>query len=386
MTALFDRSKSLVLLGAATCALTVLAGCGDSGSPAAAAPQAAKNIYLLNSASSNESETDTVLTFPATSTGAATPSATLNLPTNFYGESIATGPNGDLYVGGYQSSSANSGEILVFAPGATGSATPTTTITGGVTQNGTTFDFPYFMTLNSKGQIFVQSDDYSIVVFAPGATGAATPTQYISWGQTNFDDIYGIAADTAGEVFIADYGNRYIYAFAAGATGNTAPVRTITGTDTSAFTEPYLLVSDDAGDLTVSNYNNTSPTIGTSRNPVRSNPQAHRHRLTPPFLQPDTRPRPHSTLPGLATSIVTFAAGANGNATPTRVISGASTNIFYPAALAIDAVSNIYYVDDSNSTYTTMLFPATATGNVAPKTIFTSTAVTDSYGATIAAY
>lgn len=371
--------------GIAAFALTLLTGCGSSGAPAR--PQAAKNIYMLNYASSNNSEADTVLTFPVEASGVATPSATLDLPSDFYAYTVASGPNGDLYVGGYQGSNANSGEILVFAAGATGSATPTTTITGGMSGNGTTFDFPYFLTLNSKGQIFVQSDDFSVVVFAPGATGAAAPTQYISWGQTNFGDIWGIAADAAGEVFIADYENSAVYAFAAGATGGTPPVRTITGTNTAAFTEPYLLASDAAGDITVSNYNaNSDPSVRPSQNPVRANLENHRHKLVPPFLRAEARPHPHSELPGLATSVVTFPAGSNGNATPSRVLSGSSTNIVEPEALTIDAVSNLYYVDYINASYITMLFPATATGNVAPTTSFTSTAITESYGGSIAAY
>jgi hypothetical protein len=386
MIPILNRPKSLIFLGTATCVLTVLAGCGGGSRPATG-PQAAKNIYMLNYASTNQDETDTVLTFPVASSGTATPSATLNLPSNFYAESVASGPGGNLYVGGYQGSDATTGEILIFAAGATGSATPTTTITGGISNNGTTFDFPYFITFNSKGQLFVQSDDYSIVAFAPDATGAATPTQYISWGQTNFNDIWGIAADAAGEVFIADYGNNAVYAFAAGATGNAAPVRTITGTDTAVFTEPYLLASDDAGDITVSNYNgNSNANIRPSQNPVRANLEVHRQRLTPPFLSAEARPNPHSELPGLATSVVTFPAGSNGNAKPSRVLSGSSTNIVDPEALTIDAVSNLYYVDYINSSYITMLFPATATGNVAPTTSFTSTAVTDSYGGSIAAY
>ena len=385
MQSKLHRSLILVPLGTAAFALALLTGCGSSGSPIG--PQAAKNVYMLNYASTNEQVTDTVLTFPVSASGAATPSATLNLPSDFNAYTVASGPNGDLYVGGYQGADANTGEILVYAAGATGSATPTTIITGGVSNNGTTFDFPYFLTLNSKGQIFVQSDDYSVVVFAPGATGAATPTQYISWGQTNFDDIWGIAADAAGEVFIADYENNAVYAFAAGATGNAAPVRTITGTDTAVFTEPYLLASDDAGDITVSNWNeNSNPSVGLSQNPVRANLEAHRHRVMPPFLSTESRPHPRTDLPGLATSVVTFPAGSNGNATPSRVLSGSSTNIVDPEALTIDAVSNLYYVDYINSSYITMLFPATATGNVAPTTSFTSTAVTDSYGGSIAAY
>jgi hypothetical protein len=78
---------------------------------------------------------------------------------------------------------------------------------------------------------------------------------------------------------------------------------------------------------------------------------------------------PHDVNPSgtLSTGIIVFPAGATGNATPLRTISGSTTKVFYPAAIAVDAVSNIYYIDDDVSPLgPLMMFPPTATGDVAP--------------------
>jgi hypothetical protein len=365
MTALLDRSKSLVLLGAATCVLTALTGCGGGSSPAK--PQAAKTMYIVNYASdpnNNNVETDTVLGYSTTAPGSTTPTTTLNLPTGFETDNIATGPDGKLYVSGNTQSS-GSDQILVFAADATGSASPIATITGSTTENNGTFTYAYYMAVNSKNQLFVMSDDYTIEVFAAGATGNATPTQYITWGVNNFSYIYDIATDSLGETFISDYGNNEIYVFAAGATGNAAPVRTITGTNAGTFDSIWSMTADDAGNVYTVNYN-------TSDDPVRNGNVAARPMLASHHAHEHGRhvsAHPHDANPSgsLHTGIIVFPAGATGNATPLRTISGSTTKVFYPAAIAVDAVSNIYYVDDDASTLgPLMMFPPTATGDVAP--------------------
>jgi hypothetical protein len=364
MTALLDRSKFLTLLGAATCVLSALTGCGGGSSPAK--PQAAKTMYVVsytNDASNNNAPVDSVLGYSTASPGSTTPTTTLNLPEGFYVDSIATDTKGQLYVAGSTASS-SSDSIFVFPAGATGSATATTILAGSATPNNGTFTYADYMSVNSSGQLFVFSDDYTVEVFASGLTSSSVPAQYITWGtqNNNFSDVYNIASDGKGETFISDYSNNEIFVFAAGATGNAAPVRTITGTDVDTFDEIWTMTADDAGNVYVVNWNRADMP-GLNATPHTQVP-AHRHHAG----TTNVAARPHTANPSgtLPTGIIVFAAGANGNATPMRTLSGSTTGVVYPAGLAVDAVSNIYYLDWNTSTPLLMMFPPTATGNTAP--------------------
>jgi hypothetical protein len=359
---------NLIHLALAAGALTAVTGCSNSGSPVITGPTAAKNMYVVQYAQTNSVQTDSILTFPTSTTGTtATPTATLNLPSNFDVYSLATGPTGELYVGGYDEN-ADFGKIFIYPAGSTGSATPSATLIGGGTG---TFTYPDYLAVNSKGQLFVFSDDYTIESFAAGATSAASPAQYLTWGTTNLEDVYGLATDTAGQAFVVDYDASLLYGFAAGATGSTAPATTISGTDSGNFNGIWTLASDPAGNLAVVNYNdNSNPTVrslhtGPLNRARHAASQAHR------ALHPRT---PVNYLP---MSIIVFSAGANGTPAPLRTIVGASTGIADPYSLAMDAVDNLYYVDYSGSSPAILTFPSTATGNVAPTVTFTSTAFTD---------
>jgi hypothetical protein len=88
--------------------------------------------------------------------------------------------------------------------------------------------------------------------------------------------------------------------------------------------------------------------------------------------------RPHDDVTEEPTGIIEFAAGASGNATPTKRISGSATNIVEPEGLAVDAAGNLYYADANGGYYsdnTSVLlevFAPSATGNVAPAASITS--------------
>ena len=375
MTTILNRPKPLFLLGATVCVLTALAGCGGGSSPAA--PQAAKTMYIVNytsDASNNNAPVDSVLGYSTASPASTTPTTTLNLPEGFAIDSIATDTKGQLYVAGSTASS-NSDSILVFPAGATGSASATTTLVGSATSNNGTFTYADYMSVNSKGQLFVFSDDYTVEVFAPGLTSSSVPAQYITWGTQNgnFSDVYNIASDGLGETFISDYDNNEIYVFAAGATGNAAPVRTITGTNVDTFREIWTMTADDAGNVYVVNWN-SADMPGVHATP-HSRMAAHRRDGSSRHLAA----RPHSANPSgtLSTGIIVFPAGANGNVTPLRTISGSSTGVVYPAGLAVDAVSNIYYLDWNTNVGPYLMFSPTATGNVAPALSLSLSTLTD---------
>jgi hypothetical protein len=395
---LFVRSVPAVLfLSVASLSLIALAGCGSSGSMSmsVSAPMAAKNIYVIRFSSSDDVEHDSVAVFSASASGSATPTSTLMLPSGFVDLALVVGPTGVIYVGGQrQDGEQGFGQILEYAAGSSGSATPSVTLNGSAASTAT-FTYPYSLAVNSAGTLFVSSADGTLEAFASGFTASSAPTQYLTWGQlenNNGDPNFGeptgsIGVDTAGDVFFLDEVKGQIDVFAAGATGATAPVRTINGTDTTSFTDLEYLAVDGAGDVYVTNYNQANdPNANARTNPVANAASRRVQAMVPGRARPSIA-YPHITaLPPEPTGIIEFAALATGAATPMKRIGGAggatpnNTGIVEPANLVLDAASNLYYQDANGGVFgsgNTMVllevFPPSATGNATPAASFTST-------------
>jgi hypothetical protein len=96
--------------------------------------------------------------------------------------------------------------------------------------------------------------------------------------------------DAAGNLYVANYSNHTITVFGPGASGNVAPIRTISGPMTG-LSNPSGIALNPSGNLYVAN--------------------------------------------DVVNSVVVFAPGAAGNVTPIRTLSGPSTGINRPAALAL---------------------------------------------------
>jgi hypothetical protein len=395
----FARSvPSIFSLSIASVSLMALAGCGAAGNNA---PGAAKNIYAIQYGQSQTgAEQDTVLVFSASATGSTTPTSTLALPSGFDTYTLAAGPQGQIYVGGEPNGSNQGyGQILEYAAGSSGSATPSVTLNGSAA--GGTFTYPYELAVNSAGTLFVSSGDGSLEAFASGFTASSVPTQYLTWGMqpnsgTGYNNFYDygnyLGADAAGDIFYVDGGPNVIDVFAAGATGTTAPVRTITGTNTAPFAQLEYVAVDGTGDVYVANYNcaddpNATDCAG-SEESVRAQsmkPHGGRPAVASPHAAEGATYEP--------TEIIEFAAGANATPTPTNRISGSATNIVEPWGLAVDAASNLYYADanggfylDSNPSMLMEVFSPGATGNVAPAASFTSSTYTWENSGPVAVY
>lgn len=377
-------SLNVAVLAMSTLGLGMLTGCGNNG-PAPAAPppalMAAKNVYVLQNAETNSVETDSVLVFPAGSTGATTPGSTLTLPSGYYAYSLAIGPTGKIYVGGNYDNDPS--QILVFSAGATGAATPIASYTGGTPGS---FDYADYMTVNANGELFVESDDESIEVYAANATAGDLPQQYITTFQTNDQFSYGIGADSAGNIYLADESSETIVVFGAGATGAAVPLRTITDTGTASFTDLYAITADAAGNVMVANYNvsddpfqEVGATPHKSKVHLKHDPQARKAHAA-------LKAHPRTALASADTALFMFAAGASGSVAPMSTISGATTTVNEPESLATDALDNIYYVDNEGGSPTIMMFATGATGNVAPTKSMTSSAFTGSWQDALVAY
>lgn len=340
------RSYSLLayLLG---CVL--LAGCGaasdrggvtgggaTSGGSTPLASGGASLVYAVQTPATVNGQ-GSVLTFPANVSGSVTPSATLSLPAGFYPVSIMTDAYGQMYVGG-DLAVGNTGEVLVYAAGATGTAAPLRTITGGLS----TLWSPNAMALDAAGQLYVAFGNIpgGISVFAANANGAAAPLRVITGPATLLDlGPDGLAVDASGTIYaIRQDPSGFlggVLAFSSTATGNAAPIRNISGSNTP-FGEPEALTLDNAGNLNVVSLAAGAPLVST---------------------------------------LSVYASTATGNVAPLRSITGANTGLATVRDIHVDAAGNIYVAGLSSSlTPFVAAFAPTQTGNTAPAISFTSVA------------
>jgi secreted PhoX family phosphatase len=112
---------------------------------------------------------------------------------------------------------------------------------------------PAGVAFGPSGTIVVANDVFtgSVLEFAPGADGNVAPVATLTGAATALSEPFGVAVDSAGEVWVADMGNGSIFVFGVNASGNTAPVRFISGAATG-LTSPDALALDGAGDVLVS--------------------------------------------------------------------------------------------------------------------------------------
>jgi hypothetical protein len=176
---------------------------------------------------------------------------------------VAVGTSGQIYVvnGNAVLPPGINGQILIFPAGAQNVATPVGVLEGTQTQ----LAGPVGIVLAGDGTLYVSNEgadsstfDGSITVYAPGAQGNAAPTRVISGQNTGLVDPVGMALDSAGYLYVA---NGYfvpdqmdnndftltgeVLVFAPGASGDVAPVRTISGSKT-LFSKPAHGVAVDS--------------------------------------------------------------------------------------------------------------------------------------------
>ncbi len=195
-----------------------------------------------------------ILIYPPNSTGTATPSRTIGL--NSYDIfALAVDPAGLLYVlyDPMQEGSDATPTVTVYSATASGTATPLRTLQ-------LTNLLPTFRDIaaDAAGNLYVagffsDSTGNAIAVYPPTATGLATPTRMITFGAST---VYGVAVDPAGDVFVnicrgCYDGANAIEEFAPGANGAATPINTINLTAKS----PWVIVNggpvhlDSAGNI-----------------------------------------------------------------------------------------------------------------------------------------
>ncbi len=102
-------------------------------------------------------------------------------------------------------------------PAATGSATPTRTLTSASLTAPATA-----IAVDATGEIYALSGN-SVLVFAASATGTSTPVRLISGAHTLLNSPSSIAVDSAQNIYVANNAGNNVLVFSSTATGNVAP-------------------------------------------------------------------------------------------------------------------------------------------------------------------
>jgi hypothetical protein len=146
--------------------------------------------------------------------------------------SVSVDAAGDVYVGDLK-------DVWVFPPGANGNVAPSRSITS----SGLT-DFAVAKSCASGSLAVAEAPDGTALEFPANANGSTTPSAVVTGSSTGLTNAQGIACDRLGNIFVADspsWNDGSLYEFAAGATGNVAPVWSVSGSNT-LLADPFAVV------------------------------------------------------------------------------------------------------------------------------------------------
>jgi hypothetical protein len=200
------------------------------GGPLATDPSG--QIYVAGGDGTNHAAQ--ILIYPPNSTGAATPSRTINIDDV---NRLAVDPAGRVYV-------LNLGEnyappaVAVYASDASGAATPlrTLVLTGVLPPVSD-------IVADAAGNLYVAGyigNGWAVAVYPPTANGPCTPARTIAFGLDGSSIAYGVAVNSAGNIFAnvgssSPNGPTVIEEFAPGADGPASPINTINLTAVSSW-------------------------------------------------------------------------------------------------------------------------------------------------------
>lgn len=234
-------------------------------------------------------------------------------------EAVAVDANHNVYVadtnGSYKAS------IKVYPAGKYGNIAPTQTITGPATQ----LAVPNGIAVDSVGNMYVANFiagtpcTGSITEYPAGSSGDAAPIAQIEGKKTRLCRPWGTALDASGNIYVTS-GQQYssaVYVYASGSNGNVPPIARISGSRTQLYDSTGIALNA-TGDIYVTS----------------------------------------------GDSLLKFRTGAHGNAKPVQSINGLRTKLQFPYSTAVDARNEIYTVDGVPRAV--LAFASHANGDVRP--------------------
>jgi hypothetical protein len=242
--------------------LSALVGCSADGTTYGnthAAPTT--GVYVIQntaaastsggSATTTTGATGTILQFDTAATGAATPVSTIaNLDVTSLGF-LAVDGFGDIYTSAIEGTAGAS--ILEFPVTSSNNAQPTRAIPFNTT---TEISAPSGLTVDPLGDIVLPEASGSVAEFSATATGSVAPSNVIAGGgASTLVNATAAAIDTSNNLYVVDSGTGVtnpIVVFNATSTG--APIRSIGGAlTTMTVGSPQAIATDTAGNLYVAN-------------------------------------------------------------------------------------------------------------------------------------
>jgi hypothetical protein len=156
----------------------------------------------------------------------------IEFPSTICPLSVATDGHERLYVAGYYFSAGSTQLVDVFAPNASGAASPLRSIGGPDTQIFAVTS----LAVDASGLLYVTNSEYgypefsNVVVFGPRADGNKKPLRELQGSQTGLVEPLEIALGADGNMYIANRVSTGIYdilVFPRSAKGNVAPLWTL---------------------------------------------------------------------------------------------------------------------------------------------------------------
>ena len=243
----------LTALGLALGMTLLLAGCASDGSTygnTTGAP--ATGVYVLQNtaATGTTAASGSVLQFSSTASGVATPVATIQNLNVTSLSLLAIDGTGNLYTAATQGTTGTS--LVEFPTGSQNNAQPTRSIPFNTTTGLTAVSS---LSATTTGELYASNGAGGINLFSATATGAVAPSSSV--GITSGAGPQATAVDPAGALYVATaapLNNIAIAPIVVFAPGATSPARSISGALTLlAVTTPKALATDTAGNLYVAN-------------------------------------------------------------------------------------------------------------------------------------
>ncbi len=301
-----------------------------------------KPLYVANTGANS------ITVFAAGATGDAIPTAVIAGGDTRLDSPVAVTLDaaGNIYVANFDVTVPS---ITVYAPGASGNAVPTAVIAGSATG----LCDPFALAVDAAGNLYVANHcANSITVYAPGANGDVAPAAAIVGDNTGLSSPSGLALDAAGRIYVTNQGdlfgeNASVEIFSSRASGNATPLVRIAGGNTGLIA-PAGIALDAAGNMYVPNAN-ASPADITIYAAAADGDVAPTSTIVTRFV---------AGIPDLAFvfgfpigiavngsgnvhvasfgshSVVVYAAGVSGVATPLTVIAGGNTGLAALCGLA----------------------------------------------------
>ena len=242
------------------------------------------------------------------SSGSPAPAVSTTTASGF-DENAAFDRNGNLWVSNF-----NNSTIMGFTPSqiaSSGSPTPNVTISA----SSSSLSGPVGLAFDSSGSLWVANDANSTVVKYTSAqlaaTGSPAPSVTISATGTSLVNPIGLAFDSGGNLWVANFGNATVVKYGSAqlaSTGSPVP-DVILSASSGSLSGSLELAFDSNGDLWVANYSNSTVV-----------------KFTPAHL------------------------AATGSPAPNVILSASSGSLSAPTALAFDNGGDLWVLNQSNHT------------------------------------